>query len=55
LILERQFNFKHSGSRWSGVLIIPANMDTVGTFRMAKFLACFDVVTAVHKHYRVEQ
>lgn len=53
--LERQFNFKHSGSRWSGVPIIAANMDTVGTFRMAEVLASFDILTAVHKHYNVEQ
>lgn len=53
--LERQFNFKHSGSRWSGVPIIAANMDTVGTFRMAEVLASFDVLTAVHKHYSIEQ
>ncbi len=53
--LERQFNFKHSGSRWSDVPIIAANMDTVGTFRMAEVLASFDVLTAVHKHYSVEQ
>ncbi len=34
--LERQFTFKHSGCSWSGVPIIAANMDTVGTFRMAE-------------------
>jgi len=33
--LERQFTFKHSGQTWSGVPIIAANMDTVGTFAMA--------------------
>ena len=53
--LERQFTFKHSGWNWSGVPIIAANMDTVGTFRMAEALASFDVLTAVHKHYTVEQ
>ncbi|EOY5052522.1 GMP reductase [Serratia marcescens] len=53
--LERQFTFKHSGCSWSGVPIIAANMDTVGTFRMAEALASFDVLTAVHKHYSVEQ
>ncbi|HFU3991596.1 TPA: GMP reductase [Yersinia enterocolitica] len=53
--LERQFTFKHSGWNWSGVPIIAANMDTVGTFRMAQVLASFDVLTAVHKHYTVEQ
>ena len=34
--LEREFTFKHSGMRWSGVPVIAANMDTVGTFAMAK-------------------
>ncbi|MGL6018477.1 MAG: GMP reductase [Gibbsiella quercinecans] len=53
--LERQFTFKHSGSSWSGVPIIAANMDTVGTFRMAEALAAFDVLTSVHKHYTVAQ
>ena len=37
--LERQFTFKHSGWNWSGVPIIAANMDTVGTLRMAEVLA----------------
>ena len=53
--LERQFTFKHSGIAWSGVPIIAANMDTVGTFSMAQALASFDILTAVHKHYSVEQ
>lgn len=52
--LERQFTFKHSGQTWSGVPIIAANMDTVGTFAMATALASFDILTAVHKHYSVE-
>lgn len=37
--LERDFTFKHSGQRWSGVPIIAANMDSVGTFQMAKVLS----------------
>ncbi|EHC63124.1 GMP reductase [Salmonella enterica subsp. enterica serovar Inverness str. R8-3668] len=53
--LERQFTFKHSGQTWSGVPIIAANMDTVGTFEMAQALAGFDILTAVHKHYTVEE
>lgn len=44
--LERQFTFKHSGQSWSGVPIIAANMDTVGTFSMASALASFDILTA---------
>lgn len=53
--LERQFTFKHSGIAWSGVPIIAANMDTVGTFNMAEALSSFDILTAVHKHYSIEQ
>ncbi|AUH02427.1 GMP reductase [Pectobacteriaceae bacterium CE70] len=53
--LARQFTFLHAGCDWSGVPVIAANMDTVGTFRMAQVLATFDVLTAVHKHYSLEQ
>ncbi len=51
--LEREFTFKHSKATWSGVPIIAANMDTVGTFSMAQALAQFQILTAVHKHYDV--
>ncbi|EKS7812534.1 GMP reductase [Edwardsiella piscicida] len=53
--LAREYHFKHSGWQWSGVPLIAANMDTVGTFSMARVLVGFDVLTAVHKHYSVEQ
>ena len=52
--LEREFRFHHTQSSWRGIPIIAANMDTVGTFAMAKSLAEFDVMTAIHKHYRDE-
>ena len=52
--LTREFTFKHSGRQWSGVPIIAANMDSVGSFAMAKALAKHGVMTAVHKHYSVE-
>ncbi|ADD75899.1 GMP reductase [Pantoea sp. PA1] len=53
--LDRRFTFKHSGLSWSGVPVIAANMDTVGTFMMAEALAGFHLLTAVHKHYSVEE
>lgn len=53
--LERICTFRHSGLNWTGVPIIAANMDTVGTFTMAEALAGFNVLTAVHKHYSVEE
>lgn len=49
--LIRQFVFKHSGNVWSGIPIIAANMDTIGTFSMVKALSLFDILTAVHKYY----
>ncbi|MFM2483402.1 GMP reductase [Celerinatantimonas sp. YJH-8] len=49
--VTRDFTFKNKQSQWSGVPIIAANMDTVGTFGMAKALAAHRMMTAVHKHY----
>lgn len=53
--LGREFVFKHSGRRWSGVPVIAANMDTVATFTMARALARHQILTAVHKHYSVAE
>jgi GMP reductase len=53
--LEREFKFLHSTTTWSGVPIIAANMDTVGTFQMAKSLAEDKLFTAIHKHYSVQE
>ncbi|MFV0449193.1 MAG: GMP reductase [Vibrio sp.] len=53
--LTREFTFKHSGRQWSGVPVIAANMDSVGSFKMAEALAKHSVMTAIHKHYNVEQ
>ncbi len=53
--LEREFTFKHTQKKWSGVPIIAANMDTVGTFEMAEALAKDKIITAIHKHYTMEQ
>ncbi|MDF2155308.1 GMP reductase [Vibrio sp. CAU 1672] len=53
--LTREFTFKHSGRQWSGVPVIAANMDSVGSFEMAFALAQHGVMTAIHKHYTVEQ
>lgn len=51
--LARTYSFKHSGRKWTGVPIIAANMDSVGSFAMAKSLSEHGVMTAVHKHYSV--
>ncbi len=53
--LTRSYTFKHSRREWSGVPIIAANMDSVATFEMAETLASHNVMTAIHKHYSVEE
>ena len=53
--VRRDFIFKHSGMKWSGIPIIAANMDTVGTFGVADCLSKNDMLTALHKHYSVDE
>lgn len=53
--LEREFTFLHSNYKWSGVPIMAANMDTVGTFEMATALANQKLFTAIHKHYSLQK
>ncbi|WP_417290995.1 GMP reductase [Corallibacter sp.] len=49
--LERSFTFLNSTATWTGVPIMAANMDTVGTFEMALALSKQKLFTAIHKHY----
>jgi len=49
--LVREFTFLNSKLTWSGIPIIAANMDTVGTFKMALALSQKLLFTAIHKHY----
>ena len=53
--LIKKYEFAHANYDWSGVPIIAANMDTVGTMTMAKELAKYECMTALHKHYSIEQ
>ncbi len=53
--LEREFKFLHSDIIWKGIPIMAANMDTVGTFEMAKSLAKHNLFTAIHKHYSLDE
>lgn len=52
--LEREFTFRWSGLKKTGIGIIAANMDTVGTFSMATELGKHKVFTALHKHNDIE-
>ncbi|XMO86368.1 GMP reductase [Algibacter sp. AS12] len=53
--LEREFKFLHSPITWKGIPIMAANMDTVGTFEMAKALSKNKLFSAIHKHYSLNE
>jgi len=52
--LERTVKFPHSGQTWTGVPIIAANMDTVGTYEIYQILSKHKIITALHKFYTVK-
>ena len=52
--LVRSFTFMHSGRSWTGVPVAASNMDTTGTFEMARALSAHQMITALHKHYSIE-
>jgi GMP reductase len=53
--LYRVYTFKHTNDRWKGVPIMASNMDTIGTFPMARALQKYDITTCIHKHYDVDE
>lgn len=53
--LSRNFSFKYSPRELLCVPIMVANMDTVGTFNMAKSLSNHQAITCLHKHYKTNE
>ena len=53
--LNREFVFKHSPKKLECVPIMVANMDTVGTFKMAQAIAQQNAICCLHKHYSVSE
>lgn len=53
--LERTFKFRHTGRTWTGIPVMAANMDSVGTFAMASAFAAQSLFTAMRKHYTPEE
>jgi GMP reductase len=53
--LKRKFRFLHGGKDWEGIPIMAANMDTTGTFEMARVFAQHKLFTCIHKHYDLGQ
>jgi len=52
--LIRTITFPKCGQTWSGIPIIAANMDTIGTFKVYKVLSSYRIITALHKFYTVD-
>jgi GMP reductase len=52
--LEREFTFRYSDITYKGIPIMAANMDTTGTFEMARALLKFNMFTCIHKHYDMD-
>ena len=52
--LEREFKFPNTKTTWNGVPIIAANMDTTGTFEVYQTLSKYKTITALNKHYSLE-
>ncbi|NVN89589.1 MAG: GMP reductase [Desulfuromonadales bacterium] len=55
VVLERTYSFLHSRRQWSGIPVIAANMDTIGTFEVAEVLAEHGLLSAIHKHYSLDE
>lgn len=53
--IQREFKFKYSPRKLLAVPIMVANMDTVGTFAMAKSLCIQGAITCLHKHYKINE
>lgn len=52
--LERTFTFPHADGSWTGIPIVAANMDGVGTLSMMRAFAPLRMLVALHKHYEIE-
>lgn len=53
--LKRTYKFKHSGWEWTGVPIMAANMDGVGTMEVAEALYQHRMFTCLTKSYSEDQ
>ena len=53
--LNRTITFRHSPKTFTGIPIMAANMDGVGTFAMAKVLQEFNCLTVIKKHYSLDE
>jgi len=55
VVLERQYTFRNSKASYTGVPVMAANMDTTGTFEIAKCFHDHGLFVCIHKHYSVDE
>ena len=53
--ISREYRFRHTGTEYAGIPIVASNMDTTGTFEMARALDGFKMSVALQKHYEVDE
>ncbi|MEN3363002.1 MAG: reductase [Burkholderiales bacterium] len=53
--IRRELKFRNSRKTYHGIPIIAANMDTTGTFEMARAFGRHGMSVALHKHYSVDE
>ena len=53
--LIRDFSFKHTDRKWSGIPVAAANMDTTGVFSVASVLQDHGMLTCLQKFYSVKE
>ncbi|XP_043276915.1 GMP reductase 1-like [Venturia canescens] len=53
--LFREITFRNSKRTYKGIPVMASNMDTVGTFEMARVLSKHGLFTTVHKYYSPEE
>ncbi|KAK9873876.1 hypothetical protein WA026_002231 [Henosepilachna vigintioctopunctata] len=52
--LRRNITFRNSKQTYNGIPVMASNMDTIGTFEMAKVLSKHGLFTCAHKYYSAD-
>ena len=52
--IRKEYDYLYSSIIERVVPLIAANMDTTGTFAMAKVMGCHNMQVCLHKHYEVD-
>ena len=53
--ISREYRFRHTGTEYAGIPIVASNMDTTGTFAMAKALDGYRMSVALQKYCEIDE